>query len=54
LPTSFFKNDNSTNNLTNPSEITGNYVKRILFWTPFFGVKDYGFGIGRDAFTKAK
>ncbi|EFX64165.1 hypothetical protein DAPPUDRAFT_15329, partial [Daphnia pulex] len=26
----------------------------ILFWTPFFGVKDYGFGIGRDAFTKAK
>jgi hypothetical protein len=36
LPTSFFKNDNSTNNLTNPSEIAGNDVKRILFWTPFY------------------
>nr|CAH0110645.1 unnamed protein product [Daphnia galeata] len=31
-----------------------NDVKRILFWTTFFGVKDYGFGIGRDVFAIAK
>jgi len=53
LPTTLFKKDNSTsNNLANPSEIR-NDVKRILLWTPFFGVKDYGFGIGRDAFIRA-
>jgi alpha-1,3-fucosyltransferase len=54
LPTKLYlKIDNSTNNLANPSKIE-NDVKRILLWTPFFGVKDYGFGIGRDAFIKAK
>jgi hypothetical protein len=53
LPTNLYlKIDNSTNNLANPSKIE-NDVKRILLWTPFFGVKDYGFGIGRDAFIKA-
>jgi alpha-1,3-fucosyltransferase len=55
LPTTLiFKNDNSSNNLANPNEIAGYDMKRILFWTPFFGVKDYGFGIGRDAFIHAK
>jgi alpha-1,3-fucosyltransferase len=29
---------------------SGSDVKRILFWTPFFHVQDYGFGTGRDVF----
>ena len=52
LPISLFKNDNGTNNLAVSD--TGSDVKLILFWTPFFGVKDYGFGMGRNAFIKAE
>jgi alpha-1,3-fucosyltransferase len=29
-------------------------VKLILFWTPFFKVKDFGFGSGRKAFINAE
>jgi alpha-1,3-fucosyltransferase len=53
---SIFNNDNlnSTDKFERFEVIVGD-VKRILFWTPFFGVKDYEFGMGRDAFiNKAK
>ena len=39
---------------SNSSTQNGKMIKKILFWTSFFEMKDFGFGLGQNPFIQAK
>jgi hypothetical protein len=41
-------------NVNNQNQTIRRRVKMILFWTSFYQMKDFGFGLGRNPFIQAE